>query len=93
MSNPKEKQMLTKVAPMRAQAVQGSWKTHVLCKLLDQFADCHDKLAYGAAPTTLLLQSMEGEGNCKRTVYSAQTNSEDERSGESGEHFCLYASA
>lgn len=62
MLNPKEKyNMLTKVAPMHAQGVQGSWKTHVLCELLDQLADCYDKLAFGTAPTTLPLQSMEGD--------------------------------
>lgn len=61
--------MLTKVAPMHAQGVQGSWKTHVLCELLDQLADCYDKLAFGTAPTTLPLQSMEGD---KRTIARGQ---------------------
>lgn len=38
---------------MHTQGIGGSWKAHALCELLDQFANHHDKLVFGATPTTL----------------------------------------
>lgn len=63
---------------MCRQVVQGSWKAHALCKLLDQFNTCYDKLVSIWSSTHLYCLCSQRKKSENQRICLPQSDIEDE---------------
>lgn len=69
---------ITRLDPMCRQVVQGSWKAHALCKLLDQFNSCSGNLVSIWSSTHLYCLCSQWKKSENQRICLPQSDIEDE---------------